>query len=421
MARLLYSLLFYLALPLVLLRLWRRSRKAPAYAERLGERFGFGAERSERPLWIHAVSVGETLAIAPLVELLLARQPQLPILLTTTTPTGAERVRALFGDRVEHRYCPYDLPDALNRFLKRTDPRGLIVVETELWPNMIAACAARQLPVLVANARLSARSARGYHRFGVLTRPLLRQLSLVAAQHASDGERFVALGLPLERLQVTGSIKFDIRLPADIEQHGEALRQSWGAGRPVLVAGSTHEGEEQALLAMLPALRQEHPQLLLVLVPRHPERFDRVAELAQQQGYRTARRSLADVDTDSEVYIGDTMGELVKFYAAADLCFVGGSLIERGGHNPLEPAMLGKPVLMGSQVFNFAEICRQLAEAGGLTLAESEDQLQEHLARLLANPKRAQQQGLAARQFVAANQGALEQLYQLVAEQIGPS
>ena len=412
MALWLYTLLLYLALPFILLRLWWRGRRAPAYRNRWRERLGFVTPCDRRPLWIHAVSVGETVAIAPLVELLLARRPDLPLLLTTMTPTGSERVGALFGDRVQHAYCPWDLPDALGRFLRRTRPRACVIVETELWPNLVHGCRRHGVPVLLANARLSARSARGYHRFAVLTRPMLQRLSQVVAQHQGDGARFVELGLPAQHLQVSGSIKFDIETRPEWLAAGEALRQRWGESRPVLVAGSTHEGEDAMLLRTLTALSIDCPGLLLVLVPRHPERFDAVYRLCADAGFAVARHSAPAQDVAAiDVYLVDTMGELMAFYAAADIAFVGGSLVPRGGHNPLEPAALGKPVLMGEQVFNFQSICDALAESGGLSRVADEQALLQALRRLLADKALCRQQGAAARAFVAQNRGALERLY----------
>ncbi|WP_020679325.1 lipid IV(A) 3-deoxy-D-manno-octulosonic acid transferase [Marinobacterium rhizophilum] len=411
MALWLYTLLLYLALPFILLRLWWRGRRAPAYRNRWRERLGFVTPDGRRPLWIHAVSVGETVAIAPLVELLLARRPDLPLLLTTTTPTGSERVNALFGDRVAHVYCPWDLPDALGRFLHRMQPRACIIVETELWPNLVHGCRRHGVPVMLANARLSARSARGYQRFAALTRPMLQRLSQVVAQHDNDGARFVALGLPAQKLSVSGSIKFDIEARLEWLEAGAHLRRRWGE-RPVLVAGSTHEGEDAALLRMLKSLRTEFPSLMLVLVPRHPERFESVYRQCLDAGWQVERHSKPAVQPGAvDVYLGDTMGELMGFYAAADIAFVGGSLVPRGGHNPLEPAALGKPVLMGAHVFNFQAICDALEHAGGLTLVADEAALAGAAQKLLADAALRQRQGAAASAFVAKNRGALERLY----------
>lgn len=419
-SRCLYSGLFYLGLPLVLWRLKKRARQAPAYGERIAERFGHIPARQDQPLWIHAVSVGETVAIAPLVEQLLAERPELPLLITSTTPTGSARVKALFGERVSHGYAPYDLPHLLRRFLNRVQPRGLLIVETELWPNTIAACHGRNIPVLLANARLSARSARGYQKVRALSQPMVQQLSCVAAQDNDSGQRFIELGLPTEQLTVTGSIKFDQQPPADAAHQGQQLRQQWGEQRPVLVAGSTREledeTEETALLQAYATLKQQHPDLLLVLVPRHPERFESVYQQAQAAGWQVGRRSDNSICQTSEVVIGDTMGELASFYAAADLCFVGGSLVETGGHNPLEPAMLGKPVLMGPHLFNFSDISQQLQACGGLSIVDNPEQLSTTVEMLLTNPDQARQQGLAAQQFIQQNQGALARLYRQVCD-----
>lgn len=420
LSRCLYSGLFYLGLPLVLWRLKKRARQAPAYGERIAERFGHIASRQDRPLWIHAVSVGETAAVAPLVEQLLAEQPELPLLITSTTPTGSARVKTLFGERVSHCYAPYDLPHLLHRFLSRVQPRGLLIVETELWPNTIAACHGRNIPVLLANARLSERSARGYQKVRALSQPMMQQLSCVAAQDADSGQRFVELGLPAERLTITGSIKFDQTAPINAASQGQQLRQQWGTTRPVLVAGSTRElegkTEEASLLDVYAALKVQHPTLILVLVPRHPERFESVYQQAVAAGWQVAKRSDNSCNTDTEVVIGDSMGELASFYAAADICFVGGSLVATGGHNPLEPALLGKPVLMGPHLFNFKAISQQLQACGGLSIVDNSEQLSTAINTLLTQPDQARQQGLAAQQFIQQNQGALARLYRQVCD-----
>ncbi|WP_229680743.1 lipid IV(A) 3-deoxy-D-manno-octulosonic acid transferase [Marinobacterium zhoushanense] len=419
--RLLYTLVFTLALPLVLARLWWRGRKAPAYRQRVAERLGFTPAPgfSARPVWIHAVSVGETLAIAPLVQRLLETYPQRPILITTMTPTGAERVEALFGERVIHRYCPWDLPWFWSRFLQRTNPLLCVIVETELWPNMLHVCARRHIPVLLANARMSARSARGYSRFAALTRPMLEQLTLVAAQSHADAERLHQLGLPSDRLNITGSIKFDIEPdPADISA-GAALRVQLGQTRPVLIAASTHEGEDELLLRVWKTLCLDWPSLALILVPRHPERFASVAALARRYSKAVCCRSAADMpSSDTEIYIGDTLGELMQFYATADIAFVGGSFSGTGGHNPLEPAALGKPVLMGPDTFNFAQITQALSDAGGLIQVADEAGLQRALRELIGNAERCGAMAQAARHFVADNRGALDRLQQLIEDQL---
>ncbi len=420
MPRLLYSFLFYLALPFLLFRLWWRGLKAPAYRKRWLERLGFNyakAKNTKQPIWIHAVSVGETLAIVPLVKLLQARHPDIPIVMTTMTPTGAERVEVTFGEGVTHYYCPYDIPCAIQRFLTHLSPRGCVIVETELWPNLINACSKRNIPVLVANARLSERSAKGYARFGLMAEQMLQQIECIAVQNSIDGVRFLNLGVPPSSLEVTGSIKFDVKVPEGEERLAFALRELWGQSRPVLIGASTHEGEEAALLQAYQGLLTCYPELLLVVVPRHPERFDHVAELIKQQNFKLARRSLGQQPNQAtQVYLGDTMGELMKLLAAADIAFIGGSLIERGGHNPLEPAVLRKPVLMGPHFYNFQLICDSLSSVGALTVISTADELAAEVKRLLNNPESMAKQGQAGYRFVQDNQGALEKLYALVDE-----
>jgi len=424
MARLLYTLLLYILTPLILIKLWLRGRKSPEYRQRWGERFGliprFFDNSSQRPLWIHSVSLGETVAITPLVELLLQRYPDLPIIMTTMTPTGSARVQAQFGDRVMHVYCPYDLPDTLARFHQRVNPLGCVIVETELWPNLIHSCRHRKIPVLVANARLSARSAKGYQRFSWLTRSMLNQVSCIAAQNPVDGQRFIDLGLSQDSLKVTGSIKFDIEPPTGHEAEIGQLRDAWGADRPVLIAASTHDNEEQQLIGLYKQLQgQPFPENtaapLLILVPRHPERFVEVYNQCLRAGLKTCRRSLGELPSaDTCVYLGDTMGDMMKLYSAADIAFVGGSLIERGGHNPLEPAVLGKPVLMGPHLFNFQQIADQLVKEQAMQVVADITELQQAVSRLLTEPAIAEQMGAAAKAYMDANRGALERLFQLI-------
>lgn len=415
MLRLLYSILFYGLTPILLLRLWWRGRKAPGYRQNWRQRLGLGPTIGQPVIWVHAVSVGETVAIAPLVHRLLARYPQHRLLITNMTPTGAAQVRTLFGDRVEQRFCPWDIPLALRAFLRRTCPELCIIVETELWPNLVDQCARAGVPVLLANARLSARSARGYQRFSALTKPMLQQLSLIAAQGQADAERFVALGMPSERVDVTGSIKFDLRPDATQVAAGRALREQLGNDRPVLIAASTHQGEDEVLLQAWQQLREEHPQLVLMLVPRHPERFDAVAELCRGYSDRLVLRSRGEQpDEHTKLYLGDSMGELMLFYAAADIAFVGGSFSGTGGHNPLEPAALGLPVIMGPDCFNFQSITDALGEAGGLVRVANVAGLQAQLSIWLEDADRRREAGQQAAAFVAANRGALDRLEQAV-------
>ncbi|WP_374415450.1 lipid IV(A) 3-deoxy-D-manno-octulosonic acid transferase [Ectopseudomonas oleovorans] len=413
MNRLLYTLLLHLALPLIALRLALRARKAPTYARRINERFSLGLP-SMKPggIWVHAVSVGESIAAAPMIRALQAHYPELPITVTCMTPTGSERIQALFGASVQHCYLPYDLPWAAARFLNRMQPRLAVVMETELWPNHIHQCAKRGIPVALANARLSERSARGYARFGKLTAPMLAELSLIAVQTQTEAERFLDLGARSECVEVTGSIKFDLKIDAELLQRADALRQQWQATtRPIWIAASTHAGEDEIILAAHHQLLKSRPDALLILVPRHPERFNAVHNLCMNQSLTTRRRSTGEaVQTSDQVLLGDTMGELLFLYALADIAFVGGSLVANGGHNLLEPAALGKPVLSGPHLFNFLEIAAQLREAGALNEVENAGQLADKVVALLNEPSEMQRMSQAGLSVLKANQGALQRL-----------
>jgi 3-deoxy-D-manno-octulosonic-acid transferase len=316
-ARLLYTLLFYCLTPFIFLRLLLRSRKAPAYRLRWGERLGFVPRLdAEQVIWVHSVSVGETLAAVPMIKLLQQRNPQAQLVVTTMTPTGSERVKASFGGSVYHVYAPYDMPDAVSRFIRRVKPDKLIIMETELWPNLIAGCHKYNVPVLVANARLSAKSAIGYGKVAALTRSIFSHLTCVAAQTVEDGERFKQLGLCADKLQVTGNIKFDLDLDQAVQDKAAQLRQEWQGedSRPIFLVASTHRGEDAFLLAAHQQILLTHPDLLLVLVPRHPERFNEIAELCRSQGFSIVRRSLGQIPKSSDqILLGDSMGELLAF------------------------------------------------------------------------------------------------------------
>lgn len=413
MNRTLYTLLFHLGLPLVALRLAWRAWRAPAYARRIGERFALGLPPLKPGgIWVHAVSVGESIAAAPMVRELMARHPDLPITLTCMTPTGSERIQALFGDRVQHCYLPYDLPWAASRFLDRVRPKLAVIMETELWPNHIHQCARRRIPVVLANARLSARSARGYARFAKLTAPMLAELDWIAVQTEAEAERFRQLGARPECVGVTGSIKYDLTIDPALPARAAELRAAWGAsGRPVWIAASTHAGEDEIILAAHRAVLAQRPDALLILVPRHPERFTSVYELSRQSGFASQRRSSGEsVAAQTQVLVGDTMGELLFLYALADSAFVGGSLVPNGGHNLLEPAALGKPVLSGPHLFNFLEIAAQLRDAGALLEVDGAEALARDVEGLWADVARAAAMRDAGLGVLRANQGALERL-----------
>ncbi|MEN1834681.1 lipid IV(A) 3-deoxy-D-manno-octulosonic acid transferase [Pseudomonas lijiangensis] len=420
MNRTLYTLLFHLGLPLVALRLWLRARKAPAYRQRIGERFAVGLPAMQRGgIWVHAVSVGESIAAAPMIRALLAQYPGLPVTVTCMTPTGSERIKAMFASepRIQHCYLPYDLPWAAGRFLDHVQPRLGIIMETELWPNHIHQCARRNIPVVLANARLSERSARGYALFAGLTRPMLAAMSWFAVQTEAEAQRFRDLGARPECVAVTGSIKFDLSIDPQLPEQAAQLREQWQAAqRPVWIAASTHAGEDESVLAAHRQLLSSHPDALLILVPRHPERFNSVHELCQQQGFTTVRRSSGQVVTpDTSVLLGDTMGELLFLYALADSAFVGGSLVPNGGHNLLEPAALAKPVLSGPNLFNFLEIAALLRQAGALEEVGDPVALAMAVQKLFDQPQLARSMADAGIGVMKANQGALQRLLDGVA------
>ncbi|MBA1287622.1 lipid IV(A) 3-deoxy-D-manno-octulosonic acid transferase [Pseudomonas japonica] len=419
MNRTLYTALFHLGLPLIAVRLWWRARRAPAYAKRIGERFAHGLPpMAKGGLWVHAVSVGESIAAAPLVRALLERYPDLPLTLTCMTPTGSERILALFegNPRVQHCYLPYDLPWAMGRFLDHVQPRLGIVMETELWPNLVNQCARRGIPVALANGRLSARSARGYARFAGLTAPMLQQMSLLAVQTETEAQRFRDLGARPEAVTVTGSIKFDLHPAPDLPERAQALRAQWQAlDRPVWIAASTHQGEDEIILAAHRELLRTHSDALLVLVPRHPERFAQVGTLVEQAGMSVARRATNEaVGPGIQVLLGDTMGELLLLYGTADIAFVGGSLVPNGGHNLLEPAALTKPVLSGPHLFNFQDIAERLTEAKALQVVDDASGLADAVRNLIELPQAARRMGEAGLAVMRANQGALERLLRAV-------
>ncbi len=418
----LYQVLLYLIQPLIWVRLLLRSRKAPAYRKRWGERYGFCAKKvAPCGILLHSVSVGETLAAVPLVRALRHHYPSLPITVTTMTPTGSERVRSAFGDDVHHVYLPYDLPGSMRRFLNQVNPRLVIVMETELWPNFICQLHKRKIPLVIANARLSNRSAAGYQKLGNFVKRILRKITLVAAQNQEDGERFIELGLNRKQLHVTGSLKFDISVTPEQAVKAVTLRRQWAAHRPVWIATSTHEGEEEIVLAAHAQLLKKFPNLLLILVPRHPERFANAEELTRKAGMKYVLRSENKIPTtDIQVVIGDTMGELMLLYGIADLAFVGGSLVERGGHNPLEAAAHALPVLMGPHTFNFKDICSKLSQADGLITVTDSQSLCNSVTSLLSDEDYRLYYGRHAAEVLHENQGALQRLLELLQPYLPP-
>lgn len=415
--QIIYTLLLYLIQPFVWLKLLWRSRKAPAYRQRWLERYGF-CKNKVKPngILVHAVSVGETIAAIPLIKALQQKYPQFPITVTTMTPTGSERVKSLLKDSVSHVYLPYDLPGAIKRFLKTTKPKIVIIMETELWPNLISQCYKQKIPLIIANARLSERSAARYGKLGKAVKQLFSKISMVAAQNQQDGERFVSLGLPADHLAITGSIKFDINLSNEQRQNINQLKQQWQLKRPVLIAASTHSGEDEIILTAFKKLLLKHANLLLILVPRHPERFKTVEKLISDNGFNYLKRSTNQIPTEqTQIVLGDTMGELVELYAMADIAFVGGSLVKQGGHNPLEPALHHIAIITGEYFFNFQVICEQLIEAQGMIVCtNSADDLYSTIDRLLNDNSRRVQLGENAYLVLKQNQGALSRLLAVI-------
>ncbi len=412
MALRLYSLLTRVLAPLALgflaFKSWRSGGKP-----QLGQRLGWGAPRLNGGIWLHAVSVGEVQAALPLLRSLRERYPDRPILVTTTTTTGYARVSEALGDKVQQAYLPYDTPGAVKRFMREVRPDLVIIIETELWPNLYYAIRRAGAPLLLANARLSARSARGYSRLMPLVRQTVAQIDKIAAQSNDDAAHFYGIGAAQEQLVVTGNLKFDLSVPEQAIAEGRALRQRLG-GRPTWIAASTHEGEDERVLQVHARLRRDEPDLLLILVPRHPQRFDRVAASVKSAGFRLARRSQGQGDASTEVYLGDTMGELMTLFAASDIAFVGGSLVPVGGHNLLEPAALGLPVLTGPHVFNFKYVTEKLVEGGGAEVVETDEELRLAVLGLLVGVEHRAEIGEAARRQVEGNRGALDRTLSLV-------
>ena len=414
--RLLYLLAVYLAAPAHAATLAWRGLRERGQPHGLGERFGFGAPVPGRPLWVHAASVGEVQAAAAVVTGLRRRFAERPMLITTFTATGAVRARRL-GPGVTVRYLPYDLPGSVQRFLERVRPCMGVILETELWPTLYRECHRRGIPLAIASARLSERSLRRYRRLGGLFKDTLAAATVVAAQSDEDAARFRAIGAAADRTHVIGNIKFDVALPEDLSDHGRRLREHYAAERALWVAGSTHEAEEAAVVEAHRRVRQRLPEALLALAPRHPGRFGEVAALLEARGVRYVRHSQApsrETAGRSEVLLVDTLGELLAFYAAADAAFVGGSLVPIGGHNLLEPASLGRPVLTGPHLFNGAEVARILVGRGAAAIVHDATGLGERMSEWLDDAglrARIGAEGLAA---VRDNRGAVERLLRLI-------
>lgn len=410
--RILYTILFYLALPVIALRLYWRGIKAPAYRLRWRERFGcYQQPYPQGVIWLHAVSVGEAEAVFPLVRQLQDQHPNIPILITTTTPTGSARVTAVLQDSVSHVYLPYDVPDAVARFMRCFKPRLAVMMETEIWPNLFFYCGKHAIPLYIINARLSEKSARGYQKIASLARPVINQTRLIATQTNEDRLRFIAIGAKPDKVKTLGNIKFALDIPETTLQQGRQLKAECFSGRFVWLLASSHLGEESLFIDFYQSLKSAIPELLLIIAPRHPERFADVLKLYQQQQLTVVTRtSGVAVTSATDVYLADTMGELKMLYAAADVAFVGGSLIPRGGHNVLEAAAVGTPVMFGPHMFNFKEIARNILSHQAAVQCLNNNDVSQILLALYQHPEQRatlSRNGLA---FIRQNQGAIDSI-----------
>ena len=419
MLRFFYTCVMYLAQPFLWLSLLAGSMKASRSRKRLGERYGLYCKLSSpKPngVLIHAASVGEVIAAVPLIKRIQQDYPHLSITVTTMTPTGSDRVKAVFGESVTHVYLPYDLPDAVARFIRFVQPSLVVVIETELWFNLIHQLAKKQIPFVIVNARLSARSTKRYGWFKKALKPLLENITLIAPQDEVSLSRYAQLGIAPERLKLTGNIKYDLNLTADLLANISALKTQWSTSRPIWIAASTHEGEDEIILKSHRTLLQRFPDLLLILVPRHPERFNSVAQLIEQQGFNYIRRSGYLIpQAETQVVLGDTMGELMLLYGMADVALVGGSLVAHGGHNPLEPLAFKLPVISGKHTFNFPEIFAKLEARQGVLMTEENPQaVAEAVAQFLESPTLSQRYGNAGYAVLNENRGALQRVMDLL-------
>ena len=411
-----YTLIFRLLLPFILFRLYWRGRKAPLYRQRWQERLGYYSQSfSDRTLWFHAVSVGEAEAAFPLIRLIQQRYPAEKILVTSTTPTGSERIKAVLGESVVHVYLPYDLPEIIQRFFKQFQPKLAVFLEKEIWPNLFEALGQQAIPLYVINARLSAKSAQAYRKIPGLVKPALSHIKLIATQTEADKNQFLSIGAIESQLAVLGNIKFDISIAPEVLAAGRQLKQQWGQ-RFVWIIASTHQGEEAQLLQHYQRLKSQIPQLLVVIAPRHPERFASVKTECEKQGLRVVMRSdKTAVTDDCDVYIADSMGELKMLFAAADLAFIGGSLVDVGGHNVLEPAAAGTPVLFGPVMFNFQLIAEQMLAHQAARQCQDASAVADAVLDLEADPQSCQLLAQQATEFLAANQGAIERIVGVLA------
>jgi 3-deoxy-D-manno-octulosonic-acid transferase len=412
----LYSLLTAVLTPVVLLRLAMRGIKTPAYFRRWKERFGaFPNPNIKKSILIHAVSVGEVNAAIPLIKALMKTYKEHQFVITTVTPTGSDRVQQIFGNQVFHLYLPYDLPGAVKRFLKKVKPELAVVMETEIWPNLFRFCKKKGIPIVVANARLSEFSLKGYKWVQSLATMAVNNTKYVAAQTNTDAARMIRLGCDADKIYVVGSLKFDIIIEDEIRQKGEVISEHFAKNRLIWIAASTHQDDEKEIIEAYVELKRKYPQLLLIVVPRHPERFQITTQSFRNKGFNTQLRSECNLcDKDADVFVVDTMGEMLEFYAASDIAFVGGSIANIGGHNVLEAAIFELPVLVGPNTHNFAEITQLLHDCGGSKLVRTSTDIIKYMERLIESPKMRQKMGAAALKLVEENRGAVQLTMELI-------
>ncbi len=417
--RFLYNLLVYLLLIPFAFYWLIKGIGNRSYLDRLGQRFGFGFPQMDGCIWLHAVSVGEVQAAVPLIHALGERFPDRKLIVTTVTPTGAARVDALFGDNVVHCYIPFEFPDAIRRFFASVRPQAAMIMETEIWPNLYRGCGIRNIPLILVSARISPRSIAGYRRILPLIRETLSHGIIIAAQSRLDADRFLELGASAERTWVTGNIKFDVEPDPSVAERGRILRNKLFGHRPVWIAASTHEGEESQLLDAHRTLLESHPDLLLLLVPRHPERFSAVRDLIEKQGLSTVSRTTQRAcDRSTAVFLVDTMGEVPLFYATSDIAYVGGSLVPIGGHNLLEPAAQGLPIVTGPHLFNAPQIAEEFVALGACRVVSNSHELARAVATLIDDPHAAREMGNNGLSVLRQNRGSLERLLVLLEPQL---
>ena len=417
-AHLMYSVFLVLAFPIALIRLWLRGSKLPAYRLRWRERFGiFQAPTFTKPVvWLHTVSVGEFITAKPIIDHLLQRG-DIELVITTTTPTASEQVHKSYQGHVFHVYSPYDLRLFINSFLRKIKPKITVILETELWPNTVKYCHKKNIPVLIVNGRLSEKSARGYHRISWLFLPMIRKISHIAVQNKTDAERFLSLGLAKDKTTITGSIKFDLAITNEMTAKAKELKEKFSIDgkRKIIVAASTHRGEDKIILDAFLQVRESLPDCLLLLAPRHPDRFEDVYELCHSRNFKLARRSNhASPTIDDHILLCDTMGELLLMYGSADIAFVGGSLVNNGGHNYIEAAAWGIPILSGPSTFNFAQVSELLIHAEGMLIVHNQHELASTTIALLNDDRDRTRRGLAAFNVTLGNRGATKKTNALI-------